>query len=259
LKGKVASNAKAISLIKGFEVTPDKCHLISQIIKHDLGIECCALSGANVAIDIAKEQFSETTIGYDDIETGKLFQQLFDRPYFRVNCVPGPAAVELCGALKNVVALAAGFSDGLGYGTNTKAALLRIGMDEIRRFAHTFYEGIHEEAFWDSCGIADLITTCFSGRNRKCAEAFAKTGESWTVIEKKLLDGQKLQGTDTVRDIVGFIKAKGKLDAFPLFSVTYDIVEGAAPPSRVVTAFMGSKPRPIQKFAGSSTPFRARL
>eukprot|EP00456_Euglypha_rotunda_P033272 TRINITY_DN25808_c0_g1_i12.p1 TRINITY_DN25808_c0_g1~~TRINITY_DN25808_c0_g1_i12.p1 ORF type:complete len:126 (+),score=14.99 TRINITY_DN25808_c0_g1_i12:275-652(+) len=118
-------------------------------------------------------------------------------------------------------------------------------MDEMRRFASAFYKDINDEAFWDSCGMADLITTCFSGRNRKCAEQFVKTGKSWATLEKELLQGQKLQGTHTTRDIVGFLKTQGRLSEFPLFATIYDIVEGDSPPSRIVTAFMGTEPRPI--------------
>uniref|UniRef100_A0A3S8V2S4 Glycerol-3-phosphate dehydrogenase [NAD(+)] n=1 Tax=Cardiosporidium cionae TaxID=476202 RepID=A0A3S8V2S4_9APIC len=138
-------NAKAISLIKGLYVDDShKPKLSSEIIKDTLGIECCVLSGANVAKDVADGQFSETTIGYTDMESAMIWQQLLDTPYFKINGVPDVAGVELCGAVKNVIALAAGFCDGLNFGTNTKAAVIRQGFEELRRFATYFYTGLVE-------------------------------------------------------------------------------------------------------------------
>merc|ERR1712118_569564 len=120
-----------------------------------------------------------------------------------VNTVDEVASVELCGALKNVVALAAGFTDGIGMGSNTKAAVVRIGLKEMQTFITHFYPKTKTEVFAESCGVADLITTCFGGRNRKCAEAFVrgKGNKSWETIEKELLGGQKLQGTLTAQEI----------------------------------------------------------
>lgn len=160
MQGHIVPGAKAISLVKGFDCENNKINLISEYVRSILGVECSSLSGANVAEGVAREEFSETTIGYDDIESAQLFQQLFDMPYFRVNAVPDVAGVELCGALKNIIALAAGFVDGLKMGSNTKAAILRIGMLEMRKFAGMFYSNTIDEVFWDSAGLADLLTTC---------------------------------------------------------------------------------------------------
>lgn len=252
IQGHLRPGVKAISLIKGFDCENNKINLITQYIRSILHIECCSLSGANVAADVANEQFAETTIGYEDVETAQVFQLLFDTPYFKVNAVPDVAGVELCGALKNIVAIGAGFIDGLQLGSNTKAAIIRLGLLEMRRFAAMFYSGVIEETFWDSSGVADLITTCYGGRNRKCAELFIKTKKSFSQIEQEILNGQKLQGTHTARDVYVFLTAQGKRQFFPLFTTVYEICDAGAPPDRIVKVFMTKALRPIVKSHGSS-------
>lgn len=166
MRGHVKAGARAISLVKGIQIKDGRPALFSTIISDILGVPCAMLSGANVANDIAREDFSESTLGYleGDKDSAAVWQQLFDTPYFKINGVPDVAGVEVCGAIKNVVALAAGFCDGLKYGTNTKAAIIRIGVEEMRLFATHFFEGILEDTFFDSAGYADVITTCFGGR-----------------------------------------------------------------------------------------------
>ncbi|KAJ5068350.1 nad-dependent glycerol-3-phosphate dehydrogenase [Anaeramoeba ignava] len=227
LKGNIIPGARAITLIKGFVVDEkDELHLISKMISDKLEIEVSALMGANVANEVARDEFCETTIGCKNKNDHEMFKTLFDRPTFKVNVVSDVYGVELCGSLKNIVALGAGFCDGLGLGGNTKAAIIRIGLIEMKKFAHMFFSGVREETFLESCGIADLITTCTGGRNRKVSEAFVKTKKSWVDLEKELLGGQKLQGTLTADEVYRVLKKQNKLNDFPLFVTIYRIVKG---------------------------------
>ena len=227
IKAAAAPGAKCLSAIKGIDFDENGIVLISDIIRRELNADCSVLMGANVANDMASDAFCETTIGYTDDANGKLFQLAYDDPALKVGIVKDTIGVELCGALKNIVAIGAGFCDGLGYGGNTKAAIIRIGLNEMVKFCKMFYPngGIQDQTFLESCGVADLITTCYGGRNRKCAEAFAASGKTKSLddIEAELLGGQKLQGTLTAKEVNHILKMKGLEHEFPFFTTVYKI------------------------------------
>ena len=234
----MANGCRALSLIKGIEFEEGGPILISNMIKDAMsGMDVSVLMGANVANEVAKGDFAEATIGCDSKENGAKWCKLFNTDDFSVTAVPDVAGAELCGALKNVVALGAGFCDGVGFGGNTKAAIIRIGLKEMATFCDLFYgdRNIQKETLLESCGLADLVTTCFGGRNRKCAEIFAKnikagTKKDWATIETEELNGQKLQGTGTCEDVMTAIKAKNAEKKFPLFCKIHKIAfEGDAP------------------------------
>ena len=232
----MAPGCRAVSLIKGIEFEEEGPLLISKMIKDEMGgMDVSVLMGANVANEVAQDEFCESTVGYSDDANGAAFVRLFDCPTFRVGSINDVAGTELCGALKNVVALGAGFCDGLGLGGNTKAAIIRIGLAETAKFAKMFFDGIKDETFMESCGLADLVTTCFGGRNRKCAEAFAKGEGDWEKIEADLLNGQKLQGTITAKDVSTVLKAKGLEAEFPLFTRINAIAFEGMPASEITT------------------------
>jgi len=237
IKGRCARGARACSLIKGIEFDANGPVLISDIIKKKMGgMDVSVLMGANVANEVARDEFCESTVGYRKEANGRAWQRVFDCPTFRVSKIKDVAGVELCGALKNVVALGAGFCDGLGLGGNTKAAIIRVGLGETIQFCKMFYGGIKDQTFLESCGVADLVTTCFGGRNRKCAEAFAKAGgkSGWDKIEKEMLNGQKLQGTITAQDVAKVLRKKGVAHKFPLLSKIHQIAFEGAPVTDIV-------------------------
>ncbi|KAI1885036.1 hypothetical protein AGOR_G00216040 [Albula goreensis] len=230
MKPHVKPGAIGISLIKGIDEGPDGLKLISDIIREKLEIEVCVLMGANIANEVADEKFCETTIGAKNTQNGVIFKELLQTPNFRIAVVQESDTVELCGALKNIVAVGAGFCDGLGFGDNTKAAVIRLGLMEMVAFARIFCQGeVSSATFLESCGVADLITTCYGGRNRRVAEAFAKSSKSIEELEAEMLNGQKLQGPQTSAEVFKILKKKDMIDKFPLFVSVYQICfEGRA-------------------------------
>ncbi|XP_037123683.1 glycerol-3-phosphate dehydrogenase 1-like protein [Syngnathus acus] len=222
IKSHVVDGAVGISLIKGIDEGPDGLQLISDIIRKELEIEVSVLMGANIASEVADEKFCETTIGSTNEANGLLFKELLQTPNFRITVVQDSDTVELCGALKNIVALGAGFCDGLGFGDNTKAAVIRLGLMEMVAFAKLFCRGqVSSDTFLESCGVADLITTCYGGRNRKVAEAFVRTSKSIAELETEMLGGQKLQGPQASAEIYKILQKKDMVNMFPLFASIY--------------------------------------
>ncbi|KAK1400797.1 Glycerol-3-phosphate dehydrogenase [NAD(+)] [Heracleum sosnowskyi] len=216
------------------DLKPEGPSMVSKLIKDSLQIDCCVLMGANIANEIAKEQFSEATVGY--AENKSLVDEwvrLFNTNYFLVSAV-NVAGIELCGTLKNVVAVAPGFVDGLQLGNNTKAAIMRIGLNEMRAFCKMLFASVNDATFFESCGVADLITTCLGGRNRMCAEAFAKSGgkRSSDELEAEMLKGQK--GVLTAKEVYIVLSQRGCLQMFPLFTTVHHICTGRLPPSDIV-------------------------
>ncbi|MGI6297568.1 MAG: NAD(P)H-dependent glycerol-3-phosphate dehydrogenase [Minisyncoccales bacterium] len=165
-----------VSVSKGIEQKSLK--RMSEIIEEELGkVKTCVLSGPTIAIEVAKEMPAAAISASFDFEVAKQIQELFFNENFRVYTSRDPLGVELCGALKNIIAIASGVSDGLGFGANTKAAILTRGVVEITRLGQVM--GVKKETFFGIAGIGDLITTSISpdSRNRTFGERIGR-GES---------------------------------------------------------------------------------
>jgi len=235
LVGKLKNGATGLSLVKGFAILPGGgIKLISELISEEMGIPVSVLMGANLANEVADEKFCETTIGAKDPEVGRDLKLLFQTENFRVTVVGDTQIVEICGALKNIVACAAGFCDGLKMGDNTKAATIRLGLKEMMKYGETFYPGGNPATYFESCGVADLITTCYGGRNRKVSEAFVTRKKSIAELETEMLNGQKLQGPETAAEVNYVLRAKGLEEEFPLFTAVHRICIGELKPEQLL-------------------------
>ncbi|CAI9735202.1 glycerol-3-phosphate dehydrogenase NAD+, cytoplasmic-like [Octopus vulgaris] len=217
IKGTVKPGAVAISLIKGFDMFEGSIRLLSDVIASNLGIECAVLMGANLAHEVANELFCESTIGCKKKEVGLLMKNLFDTTYFRCSVVEDAATVEACGALKNVVAVGAGIGDGHKMGDNTKAAIVRLGMLEIIEFINFFFKESNLRTYFESCGLADLVTTCQGGRNRKLGEALVYSNKTLLELEEEILKGQSFQGPLVAKAVFEILKSKKMVEKFPIF------------------------------------------
>lgn len=212
LKGLVKEGQIIVNVAKGIEeATLDT---LTDIIEEELpGVNAAVLSGPSHAEEVGRCIPTTCVVGAHDPQTAQYLQSIFISPVFRVYTSPDMLGIELGGALKNVIALAAGTADGLGYGDNTKAALITRGIAEIARLGTAM--GGRPETFYGLTGIGDLIVTCASvhSRNRKAGYLM---GKGYTME----------QAMDEVKMIVeGVYSAKAARGLAKKYQVEMPIVE----------------------------------
>lgn len=152
-----------VNVAKGIE--ENTLMTLTDIIKEELpGYQVAVLSGPSHAEEVGKKIPTTCVVGSSDQETCEILQDVFMNQVFRVYTSSDVLGIELGGALKNVIALAAGINDGLGYGDNSKAALMTRGIAEISRLGVKM--GAKMETFYGLSGIGDLIVTCSSKHSR---------------------------------------------------------------------------------------------
>lgn len=175
----VCKDQKIVNVAKGIEEKTLKT--LSEVIEEEIPQgNVAVLSGPSHAEEVGRGLPTTCVISAHSQETAEYLQSIFVSPVFRVYTTPDILGVELGGALKNVIALAAGTADGLGYGDNTKAALITRGITEIGRLGKKM--GAQMETFYGLSGIGDLIVTCASkhSRNRKAGYLI---GQGYTMEE----------------------------------------------------------------------------
>lgn len=166
LKNRVKDGQIIINVAKGIE--EETLMTLTEIIEQEVpNADVAVLSGPSHAEEVGKGLPTTCVVGAKSKDTAMFIQNIFASPVFRVYTSPDILGIELGGALKNVIALAAGIADGLGYGDNTKAALITRGITEISRLGIAM--GAQPMTLYGLSGIGDLIVTCASmhSRNRR--------------------------------------------------------------------------------------------
>ncbi len=186
----VKAGQLVVNVAKGIE--EKTLMVLSDIIKEEIPqARVAVLSGPSHAEEVGRRLPTTCVAGADTREAAEFVQNTFMNDEFRVYTSPDMLGIELGGALKNVIALAAGMADGLGYGDNTKAALITRGITEIGRLALAM--GAKYETISGLTGIGDLIVTCASrhSRNRKAGMLIGqgKTMEEATSEVKMVVEG----------------------------------------------------------------------
>ena len=225
-------NKIIINCSKGIELGTH--YLISDIIKEE-SIDCdyVILSGPSHAEELGRGLATAVTVASESEEAAKTAQDIFMTSYFRVYTSRDVKRVELGGALKNIIALGAGISDGVGYGDNAKAALMTRGILEISRLGTCF--GAELSTFQGLSGVGDLIATCTSqhSRNRNAGFLIGQGLKKDEAIEKI---GMVVEGITTT--YAAYELAKENNVDMPITYAMHDILENSTDVKETVTRLM---------------------
>ncbi|MGI6364419.1 MAG: NAD(P)H-dependent glycerol-3-phosphate dehydrogenase [Bacillota bacterium] len=232
-KDHLDSRPVIVSLSKGFErETFLRCSQVLAEVTGDAG-RIVVLSGPNHAEEVARDIPTATVVAGNDPVTAELVQEIFMTPKFRVYTNPDIIGVEVAGALKNIIALAAGVCDGLGYGDNSKAALMTRGIAEIARMGVKL--GAQPLTFAGLAGIGDLIATCTSKHSRNWRTGFALgKGESLESILGRT--GMVVEGVATTEAAAQLAQ---KLEvSMPITTALWEVIFACKSPHQAVSELM---------------------
>jgi glycerol-3-phosphate dehydrogenase (NAD(P)+) len=197
----VAKGIETSSLLRPTQVIEDVMIGLRRPASAGDSINLCALSGPNIAAEIARYLPATAVAASPDESLAQRVQATLSTQWFRVYTNPDVIGVELSGAIKNVIAIAAGIVDGLGAGNNAKAALVTRGLVEITRLGVAM--GAREDTFNGLAGVGDLITTCVSpeGRNRTVGEQIGKGRKLDDILASMPSVAEGVPTTKAVREL----------------------------------------------------------
>ena len=238
LAARCPAETLVVSVAKGIEIETllRPTQIISQLVgKVSVGV----LSGPSIAPEVAKGMPATVVVASEDCALAELCQAAFSTSHFRVYTNPDPVGVELAGATKNVIALAAGIIDGIGAGDNAKAALLTRGLVEITRLGVAL--GAQADTFRGLAGIGDLVTTCISpvGRNRSAGE---RIGRGVPPAEVLASSQSVIEGIPTAQSVLSL--AHQYIVEMPITSAVYSVLFEHLPPRDAIDLLMCRQLKP---------------
>ncbi len=234
------ADAVLLSLMKGIELGSTK--RMSQVICEVTGAgpdRVAALSGPNLAREIAEEQPAATVVACTDHDRAAQVQAACHTPYFRPYTNQDLVGCELGGAVKNVIALACGITEGMGFGDNTRASLITRGLAETARLGAAL--GAEPTTFAGLAGLGDLVATCSSplSRNRTFGE---RLGRGMSVEEVQRSTRQVAEGVKSCRSVLDLARAHG-VD-MPLTEAVVRVCHDGVPVTQMVKEIMSREAKP---------------
>ncbi|GAA1708141.1 NAD(P)H-dependent glycerol-3-phosphate dehydrogenase [Isoptericola hypogeus] len=196
----VEPDAVVVSLMKGVELSTDE--RMSQVIAEALDVPAgrvAVVSGPNLALEIAARQPTATVVACTDPGTARFVAEACGNPYFRPYTNADVVGVELCGAVKNVIALAVGMAQGRGFGSNTTATVITRGLVEITRLGLAL--GADAGTFSGLAGMGDLVATCMSPLSRNHTLG-RHVGEGMSLEEALAATGTTAEGAKSCRSVL---------------------------------------------------------
>ncbi|MEW6095172.1 MAG: NAD(P)H-dependent glycerol-3-phosphate dehydrogenase [bacterium] len=229
----ITHNAVIISAVKGLEISTMR--RISEVLSEYLPqeIKIGVISGPSHAEEVSRKIPTAIVTAAQDEKTAKFIQELFLTPNLRVYTNTDLVGVELGGALKNVIAIAAGISDGLGLGDNTKAALITRGLVEIIQIGRIL--GAKESTFLGLSGLGDLVVTCTSkySRNRHLGEMIGKGSSLQEALSKMVMIAEGVPTTKAAKELANKVDIE-----LPITNEVYKVLFEAKNPRQAVNDLM---------------------
>jgi glycerol-3-phosphate dehydrogenase (NAD(P)+) len=222
----IPAEAPVVSLMKGVE--KGSGYRMSEVIEQELEIEAhrvAVVSGPNLALEIAKEQPTAAVVSSTSLATASAVALTATNPYFRSFVNTDVIGTEFGGVLKNLIAVAIGIVDGVGYGENTKASIITRGLVEMTDFAVAF--GARPETLAGLAGLGDLIATCESSLSRNNT-AGRLLGQGYAYSEVITQMNQTAEGLSSVAPVLELAASRGV--EMPIVSQVAEVLAGTLNP-----------------------------